>query len=194
MPDSNLADASVLSSTFYNTYIREQVVVTCTSATHPSGVEGRLIFETDTDKLMVHNGSTWVELARPGAWTSWTPTLAQGATGDITKTVTYAAAIKFGRAVLASFHLDITGAGTAGADITITLPHTAVASAAVKGGGWYYDASTTTRYTLSVGVGSTAVAVFENDASGGSGFGTAPSFAVASGDILSGFLIYEAAS
>lgn len=59
MPDSNLADNGVLTSAFYNTYIRQQVVVTCTSGTRPTAVEGRLIFETDTNLLRVHDGSTW---------------------------------------------------------------------------------------------------------------------------------------
>lgn len=63
MPDSNLVDDGVLTSTFYNTYIREQVVVTCTSGTRPSAVEGRLIYETDTDLLRVYNGSTWAQIA-----------------------------------------------------------------------------------------------------------------------------------
>lgn len=63
MPDSNLADFGVLSSSFYNTYIREQVVVTCTSGTRPTGVEGRLIYETDTDLLRVYDGSAWQRVA-----------------------------------------------------------------------------------------------------------------------------------
>src|SRR6056297_246212 len=60
MPDANLADNSVLTSAFYNTYIREQVVVTCTSSTRPTAVEGRLIYETDTNLIRVYDGSSWV--------------------------------------------------------------------------------------------------------------------------------------
>jgi hypothetical protein len=54
MPDSNLADASVFTSSFYNTYIREQVVVTCTSGTRPTAVNGRCIEETDTNELLTY--------------------------------------------------------------------------------------------------------------------------------------------
>lgn len=73
MPDSNLADTDVLTSTFYNTYIREQVVVTCTSATRPTGVEGRLIFETDTERLLIYDGSSWRIHFEPAQ--TWSPTL-----------------------------------------------------------------------------------------------------------------------
>ena len=77
MPDADLADASVLTSSFYNTYIREQVVVTCTSLTRPTGVEGRVIYETDTDELRVYDGSSWIGLVPVGAnltsgWTAAT--------------------------------------------------------------------------------------------------------------------------
>lgn len=61
MPDANLADGDVLTSSFYNTYIREQLVTSCTSATHPTGVEGRLIYETDTDRYMKYDGTNWVD-------------------------------------------------------------------------------------------------------------------------------------
>lgn len=72
MPDSNLADNSVLTSSFYNTYIREQVVVTCTSSTRPTGVEGRLIYETDTNRLMRYDGTGWGNVNITD-WEAFTP-------------------------------------------------------------------------------------------------------------------------
>lgn len=79
MPDSALPDDTVLTSTFYDTYIREQVVTTCTSVTRPTGVTGRLIYETDTDQLMVYRASDWEPVSQQGEWTTWTPAL--GSTG-----------------------------------------------------------------------------------------------------------------
>jgi hypothetical protein len=81
MPDSNLADASTLTSTFYNTYIREQVVVTCTSATRPTALEGRMIFETDLNLLRIYDGSSWRILSSAG-WTNYTPTWTNLTLGD----------------------------------------------------------------------------------------------------------------
>lgn len=34
-------------------------IITCTSATRPSHVEGRVIYETDTDKVLTSDGSAW---------------------------------------------------------------------------------------------------------------------------------------
>lgn len=73
MPDSGIADGSTLTSAFWDTYVREQVVTTCTSATRPSSVEGRCIWETDTNQLLVFNGSAWVAVR--GTSGTWTPSL-----------------------------------------------------------------------------------------------------------------------
>jgi hypothetical protein len=36
----------------------------CTSTTRPaSPFEGQMIYETDTDKTFVYNGSTWIDLS-----------------------------------------------------------------------------------------------------------------------------------
>jgi hypothetical protein len=50
-------------------------VVVCTSGTRPTTglYEGLFIYETDTDKVFVYSGSSWVTVA--SRWTSWTPTL-----------------------------------------------------------------------------------------------------------------------
>jgi len=61
------ADGSVLTSATL-TSMAEQLVWTCASSTRPTGIEGRIIAETDTDRLMVYNGSAWV----PKGWWSAT--------------------------------------------------------------------------------------------------------------------------
>jgi hypothetical protein len=75
MPDSGIADGSSFTSAFWDDYVREQVVTTCTSGTRPAGVEGRFIYETDTNKLRVYDGSTWDEVWAEGSSGTYTPTL-----------------------------------------------------------------------------------------------------------------------
>lgn len=130
-----------------------------------------------------------------GAWTSWTPTLAQGASTNIAKTIVYAKAVKVGRVVFANFRINITAAGTAGSDFTMTLPHTATSAASlVIGHGFYFD-SGTARYTGSWEQNSAGTLVtLTGDWSGGLAFGTNPNVAAANGDVISGILMYEAAS
>jgi hypothetical protein len=62
MPDAGLADGSVLTSANYDSYLRQQVVTQCTSGTRPTGVEGRIIAETDTDRVLIYDGSSWVRI------------------------------------------------------------------------------------------------------------------------------------
>jgi hypothetical protein len=62
MPDAGLADGSVLTSANYDTYLRQQVVTQCTSGTRPTGVEGRIIAETDTDRVLIYDGSSWIRI------------------------------------------------------------------------------------------------------------------------------------
>ena len=67
MPDAGLADGSVLTSANYDTYLREQVVTTCLSGGRPTGKEGRIITETDTDRIVCYDGTNWI---RVGAYSS----------------------------------------------------------------------------------------------------------------------------
>lgn len=49
--------------------------VICTSATRPTGFDGLEIYETDTNRTWLHNGSNWVLMSTNGAYTAYTPTL-----------------------------------------------------------------------------------------------------------------------
>jgi len=66
-----VADGSVLTSAIWDE-VRNKVVVPCLSSGRPAGVEGRRIYETDTDREWVYNNSAWVlagwgtAAARPG--------------------------------------------------------------------------------------------------------------------------------
>ena len=52
-------------------------ITVCTSSTRPpSPTEGQVIYETDTDLLLVYDGSSWTSVAPASpTWTSYTPTL-----------------------------------------------------------------------------------------------------------------------
>lgn len=63
----------VLTASEVNTYLMKQAVITCTSATRPTPVAGMVIYETDTNRLQVYNGSAWVPESVPKA--TYTPTL-----------------------------------------------------------------------------------------------------------------------
>lgn len=62
MPDAQLPDDTVITEAFWDPHVREQVITICTSATRPSAVEGRTIYETDTNRYMGYNGSAWVRI------------------------------------------------------------------------------------------------------------------------------------
>jgi len=194
VPDSNLADTGVLTSSFYNTYIREQVIVTCTSATRPTGVEGRRIYETDTDLEYVHNGTSWVQVGGTAGWASFTPQIDQGVT-NIAKTVNYSKWMRGPRRTITfNFSMSLTAGGTAGNAVEVTLPVTAASALGACGAGRLFDTSTTTSYGGAWRTVSTTRMWFSGDWSAGTGWGNAPNIALASGDILEGSITYEAAS
>lgn len=96
MPDAALPDTTMLTESFWDPNVREQLVTTCTSGTRPSGVEGRIIYETDTDRLLVYNGSAWRQfaIASGGVTVTGSTTGTTDGSGNLTITwgVTFASA------------------------------------------------------------------------------------------------------
>jgi hypothetical protein len=170
----------------------------CTSSTRPTApYEGQVIYETDTDKSLVWNGSAWLYLSTPqtteigGAWVSYTPTLTQS--GAVTKTVTYAKFTQINKLCICNVRLEVTGAGTANNAITITLPLTCSSSANVRiGTALFYDGSTTISYNGAVQLLSTTTAAILPDVTNNFA-GITPNVALASGDNISFCLSYEVA-
>lgn len=164
------------------------VRIICTSGTRPgSPSTGQEIFETDTLKGFMWDGTTWRQVYNLGAPDTWTPQVDQGATTNIAKTIESARYDVCGRWVKGFASLAITGTGTAGSPITCTLPLPLVYSYEPGVAGAYYrTAATAARYTVIGEVNNLdpARTVFLNDASGNSAIGAAPNFAVASGDVL----------
>jgi hypothetical protein len=141
------------------------------------------------------------------AWTSYTPTLAQGATGNISKTVTYARYTRIGRLIIVQGYLDVTGPGTAAAGVTVTLPVTAASSLILQlpGTAFILDTSASLYYPGFPRLSSTTVLAFMPAfvsigvgwISLGQGGGVAAAnfgAALASGDVVNYSAIYESAS
>lgn len=142
MPDAALTDnVSYYTATFHDTYVRQQVVTTCTSGTRPTGVEGRCIFETDTNLLLTYDGSSWVQMGATGAWVSWTPTVTQS--GSVTVTNTRSRYTRHGRTIHFSINVSVTGSGTASNEIVVSLPVEAASANDITaaGTGLVYDDS-----------------------------------------------------
>ena len=62
MPYTTVLTNDVPSASFLNANYRDQVISTVTSGTRPTGTEGQVIYETDTDRFYWHNGGGWLLL------------------------------------------------------------------------------------------------------------------------------------
>lgn len=163
------------------------VRIICTSGTRPgSPSTGQEIFETDTLKGFMWDGTTWRQVYNLGAPDTWTPQVDQGATTNIAKTIESARYDVCGRWVKGFASLAITGTGTAGSLITCTLPLPYAYTYEGGVAGAYFKAAGGVRYTIVGEINSTSPAKFVlvNDASGNSALGAAPNFAVGNGDVF----------
>jgi hypothetical protein len=68
VPTQTAGTSEILASD-WNTYVRDNFDsikfghIVCTSSTRPTGIsEGTMIYETDTNKALVYNGSSWIEI------------------------------------------------------------------------------------------------------------------------------------
>lgn len=143
------------------------------------------------DMLTVYNGSSWRDYLPYGPGTSHTPTLKQGASTNIAKTVNQSLYWRIGPLVYWFFDLAATAAGTAGSVVALTLPVAATNTQyACFGTITYYDAAPGTRYVCAAEFPSTTDLAMTNDGSGVNQLGVGPAVTVASGDVIRGFLLY----
>jgi hypothetical protein len=128
-----------------------------------------------------------------GAWTDYSPTWAQSAT--ITHTKNHARFLQIGKLVMVSVRLTASSGGTATNVVSVTVPVNAArfGTFASTGAASIYDTSTTTTYVCSASFDGTGAVRFLHDTSAGNYFGNSPNVAIASGDILSFTIMYEAA-
>jgi hypothetical protein len=132
------------------------------------------------------------------AWTSFTPVLTQ--TGVVTKTVTYSKYTQIGKTIIFNFMLAATGAGSANAVVTVSLPVTAASgtSGLPIGSGNIVDASAVTNNPgIAVFNSTTTLAFLDATAATGGvrlgNTGTVFSAALAAADTVAAMVIYEAA-
>jgi hypothetical protein len=130
----------------------------------------------------------------PDPWTDFVPVLSQGVV--VTKTVSYARYCRIGRMITACVELVVTGAGTGGSSINITLPVTAVRGTNhyVVGTGWAFDTSASQVYVGASRAFSTTNTDILQTNSGAATIGSNPNFALAAGDEVAYQITYEAAS
>lgn len=114
------------------TGLRPGVVTSTTRPTNP--YEGQVIYETDTDKVLVWNNSAWLFLSTPqateiGAWQAWIPTFTSTAGAITTSSLTRARYLIIQKLVIARFEFVITTAGGgAGGYLDFTAPITATSN------------------------------------------------------------------
>jgi hypothetical protein len=171
-------DNAVPTSSQWNTNFRDQVVTQCTSGTRPTAVEGMVIYETDTDRLLYYSGAAWVIITEPIQ--SWTPTITQGATP--TKTVNRGWSRRENGIWRARASVTFTSAGTAANAIVVTYPLTLSNSNDIAGGFTFEDTGTTI-YTGRVHPNSTTTCLLNVTGNNGY-FGAAPAVTIANTDVL----------
>lgn len=205
--ESRPADASAAG--VLNTYARgdhkhdrEQVSGTAAARAALSGTDlyaGLRFLETDTSKVKVYTGSAWVTIAYLGAWDTYTPTLAQGSSTNITKTIHRASYRQLGLEVTLHLDLAATAAGQVGTAITITLPVTAATPGVgmIHGQTGCYIKIAGTQYsgTVVIEAGAlTQLKFIRTDVSVTNYMGIDPSAALASGDSIGLSFSYLAAA
>jgi hypothetical protein len=168
----------------------------CLSTNRPATpYDGMVIYETDTNRSLVWNGSSWDILSDMGAWTSYTPTWSQTAT--ISKTVTFSKYIQIGKSVIYQGYMVATSAGTASGAISIGIPVAASAqygSAYTTVGSAQFVDVTPGYYTYSGTANlSNGVITITTLGTAANLVGVNPAVTVASTDIISWSVMYEAA-
>lgn len=150
--------------------------------------EGMWATLTTDDKVTYYDGTGWVIMEE--AWQSYTPTVAQGASSNIAKTVTTSEYMRRNGNCLWRFRIALTAAGTAGSSATLSVPVAALETGVAVGAGWLYDLNTTIRYVCALEVFTTATITFPPDGVSGN-WGTTPNLALASGDLMAGTIEYR---
>lgn len=189
----------ILTAAQCNTFWMNQVVQVCdASGDYPSSpLEGQVVYDKALDSFLAYTGSAWVRVAgvSPTAVQTWTPTVTQS--GSVTHTLNEARYIRQGNLVHAWFSATMTGTGTAGNNVNVSLPVTASGSHYVGGcvgAGLVYDNSAGIRYPAQIELASTTAVGFGVETTLSAGlWGTFPNLALAASDALRFQVTYQAA-
>jgi hypothetical protein len=188
---------TTITAAWANANVRDQVVTPFAStAARDSAitapVEGMFAVITGDDMVTIYSGSAWVPYGRYASTATWTPTIVQGASSNVSKTVTRADYVQVGNICFAWFDLAVTGAGTSGGIITVSVPVTAAATM-TAGAGYIIDATASPpNSVVTWALTSTTVVSAVTDQQSNF-YGAAPVMALASGDVLSGSITYRTA-
>lgn len=155
-----------------------------TSASRPTGASryaGQTIYETDTGRELLYDGTDWVIMSEP--WVSHTPVFAQGVALTVT---TVASEYKRHDGICTwRGRVTATSAGTSGQPVLATLPLGGATEVGVSiGGGVVFDLSTAQRYVAAIEPGTTAATMGWGTDGTSAFWGSGPTLAVASGDIF----------
>lgn len=169
----------VLTAANVNAYLMKQaVIVIDSSADLPSPNEGMVVYDKALDATLMYTGSAWVRVANlvtSTAVQTWTPVVTQS--GTVAHTANRAVYIRQGAFVSCWAVLTITGSGTTGNNITVTLPvNSYYTDTGLVVGAGRVDDGGTARYIATVEVASANTVVFRPDnafASAGNGFALA---------------------
>lgn len=158
--------------------------------------EGMVSYQLDSNSETIYSGSAWSTIGPlHGAGSSYIPTLTQS--GSVTYT-NDSGLWRIGRLVIARFNLTVTGSGTGANVVTVSTPFIMWTSSSLVtlGTGMIFDTSANAIYKGVIVPASTGTIQFRstdlvtNQALGASNF----TAALAAGDVVSGFYMFEAAS
>jgi hypothetical protein len=161
MPYSTIVAGTTVSAAVANTNWRDQVVSQfATSAARDSAitapVEGMVAYLADADTLVSYDGSTWVQFAQLGAWSTYTPALTAASSNPTLGSGSSATGsyVRIGRTIIGRCRLAFGTSGTAAGSgaYRVSLPVTPVTPAAVSaivGSGSVRDASSGNSYVIS---------------------------------------------
>jgi hypothetical protein len=132
-------------------------VLAVTSATRPTGAnlyEGRVIYETDTDRLLMYEGTAWIILDEP--WQAFTPTWTNLTIGNAVQSFFYRRAdgyVDISGQIL--FGTTTTVGGLVGLGVPAAITAAAVGSSLVTAWARIDDASAVTAYPAWITFGTT---------------------------------------
>ena len=169
----------------------------CTSTTRPTApYEGMMIYETDTDKVLVWNGSAWLytttpQTLEPGAWTTYTAwsILQPGNVGTLT--YNYSKYTVVNKVLTWNAHITVPAgsAGISGNRITISgYPITPASASSIIGYFYFLESGVQHRAGTIHSDGSTSNFVLWAD---GSGNALGASYALKANDQLRFSVTYE---
>lgn len=168
----------------------------CTSTNRPTTpYEGQVIYETDTDKVLVYNGTAWLYLSTPqtleiGASVSFTPAFSSITIGNGTRTGTY---VQVNKTVYFQAKVTFGSTTTLAGNTDFTLPIAATGVTTfdiINLTGIFLDSSATGIYVVNhIMIGTTAVRLLTTltNATYATGTDTAAAvpFTWATGDVIS---------